>query len=49
MAAEDAAPQRKRAPRREPAKEREKGPTVVGMGDHMPRFIALSFEERMAG
>ncbi|MEX0287456.1 MAG: DEAD/DEAH box helicase [Paracoccaceae bacterium] len=22
---------------------------VVGMGDHMPRFIALSFEERMVG
>ena len=49
VAAEKAAPSRKRAPRREPAKEREKGPTVVGMGDHMPRFIALSFEERMAG
>ncbi len=23
------------------------GPQVVGMGDHMPSFIALSFEERM--
>ncbi|WP_424833466.1 DEAD/DEAH box helicase [Ruegeria sp.] len=25
------------------------GPAVVGMGDHMPSFIALSFEERRTG
>lgn len=24
------------------------GPKVIGMGDHMPQFIALSFSERMA-
>ncbi|HBS49367.1 MAG TPA: DEAD/DEAH box helicase [Rhodobacteraceae bacterium] len=28
---------------------RGKGGTVVGMGDHMPSFIALSFEDRKAG
>jgi len=28
---------------------RDKGGRVVGMGDHMPQFIALSFEERRAG
>lgn len=28
--------------------KRDDGPTVVGMGDHMPQFIALSFSERMA-
>ena len=27
--------------------QREKSP-VVGMGDHMPSFIAMSFEERKA-
>lgn len=27
----------------------DKGPAVVGMGDHMPSFIALSFDERRAG
>jgi len=27
----------------------KKGNNVVGMGDHMPSFIALSFEERRAG
>ncbi|MGV6803844.1 MAG: DEAD/DEAH box helicase [Ruegeria sp.] len=27
----------------------EAGPAVVGMGDHMPSFIALSFDERRAG
>ena len=25
------------------------GPAVVGMGDHLPSFIALSFDERRAG
>lgn len=28
---------------------RDRGGKVVGMGDHMPQFIALSFEERRAG
>ncbi len=27
----------------------DKGPAVVGMGDHLPSFIALSFDERRAG
>ena len=27
----------------------DRGPKVVGMGDHMPSFIAMSFEERKAG
>ncbi|SHE44766.1 ATP-dependent RNA helicase RhlE [Ruegeria intermedia] len=27
----------------------EGGPAVVGMGDHLPSFIALSFDERRAG
>ncbi|MEO0484446.1 MAG: DEAD/DEAH box helicase [Pseudomonadota bacterium] len=27
---------------------RDDGPTPVGMGDHMPSFIAMSFEERIA-
>ena len=29
--------------------DRKGGNNVVGMGDHMPSFIALSFEERRAG
>ncbi|MBE1284833.1 MAG: DEAD/DEAH box helicase [Rhodobacteraceae bacterium] len=29
--------------------DRGSGNTVVGMGDHLPSFIALSFEERRAG
>ena len=29
-------------------KPRDKGDAVVGMGDHLPRFIAQSFEERRA-
>ncbi|MEO1579831.1 MAG: DEAD/DEAH box helicase, partial [Pseudomonadota bacterium] len=28
---------------------RERDEKVVGMGDHMPGFIAMSFEERMVG
>jgi len=28
---------------------RDDGPTPIGMGDHLPGFIALSFEERLAG
>ncbi|NIZ59444.1 DEAD/DEAH box helicase [Sedimentitalea sp. CY04] len=28
---------------------RDNGKTVVGLGDHLPSFIALSFEERRAG
>lgn len=27
----------------------DNGPVVVGMGDHLPSFIALSFDERRAG
>ncbi len=27
----------------------DRGPDVVGMGDHLPSFIALSFDERRAG
>ncbi len=27
----------------------DNGPSVVGMGDHLPSFIALSFDERRAG
>lgn len=45
---------------REPRKDKEskgrdrgrrddRGPAVVGMGDHLPSFIALSFDERRAG
>ncbi len=30
-------------------KNSDNGPKVVGMGEHMPSFIALSFEERKAG
>lgn len=29
-------------------RERDDGPKVVGMGDHVPSFIALSFDERRA-
>ncbi|MFW2587280.1 DEAD/DEAH box helicase [Sagittula sp. SSi028] len=29
--------------------DRRSGPSVLGMGDHMPEFIALSFDERRAG
>jgi superfamily II DNA/RNA helicase len=28
---------------------RDNGKTVIGLGDHLPSFIALSFEERRAG
>ncbi|AZQ68039.1 DEAD/DEAH box helicase [Silicimonas algicola] len=30
-------------------RERDNGPKVVGMGDHLPSFIAMSFDERKAG
>ncbi len=30
------------------SRRRDSGPQVVGMGDHMPSFIALSFDERRA-
>ncbi len=29
--------------------DRDSGPKVVGLGEHTPSFIGLSFEERMAG
>ncbi|SDD97586.1 DEAD/DEAH box helicase [Ruegeria marina] len=42
-----------RPPRQEEKRNRERnedrGARVVGMGDHLPSFIALSFEERRAG
>ena len=41
---EEKAPSR---PRRSRGK-RDDGPSVVGMGDHLPQFIALSFQERLA-
>ena len=46
------APTEKPAPkRRSRAKKEDSGEPakVVGMGDHLPRFIALSLEERLAG
>ncbi|WP_371059255.1 DEAD/DEAH box helicase [Rhodosalinus sp. 5P4] len=47
------APEREPAPRKAPARARDtsrgKGPAVVGMGDHLPSFIAMSFEERLSG
>lgn len=30
-------------------RDRDSGPKTVGMGDHMPSFIAMSFDERKAG
>jgi len=42
----ETAPSRAKRPRRGGRDER--GPKVVGMGDHVPDFIALSFEDRMA-
>jgi ATP-dependent RNA helicase RhlE len=47
----DAAPS-KSEPRRERGgrrRGREEDNNVVGMGDHLPSFIALSFDERRAG
>ncbi len=43
---DDAAKPEKR-PRR--GRERDGGNKTVGMGDHMPSFIAMSFDERKAG
>ncbi|GHF47249.1 DEAD/DEAH box helicase [Seohaeicola zhoushanensis] len=39
--------EREQAPRRHETRS-DNGPKVVGMGDHLPSFIALSFEERRA-
>jgi ATP-dependent RNA helicase RhlE len=48
----DMAPKTEKAPKEKPAPApRASGPrgkSVVGMGDHMPSFIAKSFEERLA-
>lgn len=46
--AEDEAP---KPPRQRDGKRdrKDNGKGVVGMGDHLPSFIALSFDERMAG
>jgi superfamily II DNA/RNA helicase len=45
----DARPeQRDRRDRRDRRRD-DSGPTVIGMGDHMPSFIEKSFEERLAG
>ncbi len=30
-------------------RDRDRGPRIVGMGEHMPDFIALSFDERRGG
>jgi ATP-dependent RNA helicase RhlE len=51
--------QQAEAPREEhPRRERggrgrnqrdDRGPKIVGMGEHVPTFIAKSFEDRMTG
>ncbi|MCV6592476.1 MAG: DEAD/DEAH box helicase [Silicimonas sp.] len=46
-ATEEERPKRSRGGRGR--RDRDSGPKVVGMGDHMPSFIAMSFEERKAG
>jgi len=38
-----------RAPRQRRKSDRRDEPNVVGMGDHLPQFIAMSFDERRAG
>ena len=49
-AAEPAEPPRKSSRGKGGKSDSERGSSkVVGMGDHMPSFIALSFEERRAG
>ncbi|MEO9782529.1 MAG: DEAD/DEAH box helicase [Sedimentitalea sp.] len=49
-AAEEKPQNEYKSPSRGRASNRESGGNkVVGMGDHMPSFIALSFEERRAG
>ena len=49
-AAEPAEPPRKSSRGKSGKSDSERGSgKVVGMGDHMPSFIALSFEERRAG
>ncbi|MBL3703094.1 DEAD/DEAH box helicase [Sulfitobacter sp. BDSS02] len=50
-AAEPAEPPRKSSRGKTGKSDSERGSSgkVVGMGDHMPSFIALSFEERRAG
>jgi ATP-dependent RNA helicase RhlE len=42
------APKPERTPERAPSQRRESGNRTVGLGDHLPSFIALSFEERCA-
>ncbi|RBI87032.1 DEAD/DEAH box helicase [Rhodosalinus halophilus] len=50
-AAQEAATPAQEAAAETPARETEtaKSGKTVGMGDHLPRFIALSLEERLAG
>ena len=49
-AAEDDAPKQPRRRGRGSKQDRnDGGPKTVGMGDHLPSFIALSFEDRLAG
>ena len=42
----EAPPETPRSENPRPRKSGSDGAKVVGMGDHMPSFIALSFEER---
>jgi superfamily II DNA/RNA helicase len=42
-------PRRKPEPRQKPGAGRRGGNQIVGMGDHLPDFIALSFDERRGG
>jgi hypothetical protein len=57
VVAEEEAPQPERRPERRNERRSEprgrggrgRGEQVVGMGDHMPSFIALSFDERRGG
>ena len=47
-APKEKSPAEKQQPRQRRGRgRRDDGPSVVGMGDHMPQFIALSFSERM--
>ena len=48
-AAEERRPAEERRSGRSHRREREDGPAVMGMGDHLPSFIEKSFEERLAG
>ncbi|MEJ6391327.1 DEAD/DEAH box helicase [Gymnodinialimonas ulvae] len=42
-------PRRERGGRGRGRDRGDRGPRIVGMGDHMPDFIALSFDERRGG